>query len=205
MFYPTRYNHSLSVWDTTPHVPRELNATWNATYVSWYRNTLQKFNLKTRKSYDVFDNGLLIIVLNHVRWFSSTLKYFEIMHREIFRNILYCGENPDGHVIKESENTTGIKVSFVSAVIKDGYYLYRCLMQASRMGYNVSGHMIIADDTILYTWRIPPLNSNQVWSQRIFNFTCSKFPKWPWYRRFKAEFDKSMYALSKNMSSADSH
>ena len=203
-FYPRVSNNPTIPWDDMPHVPRDLKSVCNDSYVSRYEKTLQRFNGKRRKDNDVFDNGLMIIVFNHMDWFDSTIKYLEIMHRGMFRNIIYCGANPDGNIVKKAENTTGIKLSFLTAPISNGYYLYRCLIKASRMGYNVTGHFIIADDTILYTWHIPPLDASQVWAQTIFNFTCSKGTIWPWWRRFKPGFSKS-YEFLTNISHINTH
>ncbi|XP_014664227.1 PREDICTED: uncharacterized protein LOC106806714 isoform X2 [Priapulus caudatus] len=94
----------------------------------------------------LFDDILLIIIFNG--YHTDTIPILEVMYRPSFPNILYCGEfRPE----QDNRTFANIKYSFyaVPKMGLDGYNSYECTIGAIRMGYNVSGFLVIGDDVRL--------------------------------------------------------
>ncbi|XP_014664200.1 PREDICTED: uncharacterized protein LOC106806700 [Priapulus caudatus] len=94
----------------------------------------------------LFDDILLIIIFNG--YHTDTIPILEVMYRPSFPNILYCGEfRPE----QDNRTFANIKYSYyaVPKMGLDGYNSYECTIGAIRMGYNVSGFLVIGDDVRL--------------------------------------------------------
>ena len=85
------------------------------------------------RHWDSFHNVLVVVVFNFIQWFSTSLAALEVMHRAIFPNIVYCGEDAMGSVVKAAMKERGIQVSFIHAHMENGYTGYNCFSLATKM------------------------------------------------------------------------
>ena len=78
----------------------------------------------------------------------------------------------------------------MSTFLQHGRYLYGCLVQAHRMGYDVTGYLTVADDTLFNFWNFNSLETNHVWHEPMLDFNCSTgFDErghfWGWWHGYK--------------------
>ncbi|KAI9550520.1 hypothetical protein GHT06_005840 [Daphnia sinensis] len=87
---------------------------------------------------------------------------FEVVYREHFRNILYCGSPHDSIEIflRKYQLSEDRSFSFLPIHSK---YTYECLLGALEMGYNVDGWIMSTDDALINSWNIHQMNYSKLW------------------------------------------
>ena len=57
-----------------------------------------------------FENVLLVVVFNLIKWFGKSLGPLEAQHRPVFPNMVYCGEDPEGKLVWPAMKASGQQV-----------------------------------------------------------------------------------------------
>ena len=159
-------------------------------------------HLVESNNHHLFRDILLIIVFNKVEWMPESVKFLELMHRYFFPNIVYCGGECDQKCFNNIKNKTGLDFSFIDARLEGGVRGYQCLTRAVEMSYNVSGYLVIADDTLLKTWNIKQLNRDKIWLSDFESFNCSAKDEyeaeWEWWRnKYRPRAMSALHRLKK--------
>lgn len=107
-----------------------------------------------------FTNILLIVAMTAMRY--EMIPMFEVVYREHFRNILYCGSPHDSIEIflRKYQLSEDRSFSFLPIHSK---YTYECLLGALEMGYNVDGWIMTTDDALINTWNLHQMNFSKLW------------------------------------------
>lgn len=107
-----------------------------------------------------FKNVLLIVAMTAMRY--EMIPMFEVVYREHFRNILYCGSPHDSIEIflRKYQLSEDRSFSFLPIHSK---YTYECLLGALEMGYNVDGWIMSTDDALINSWNIHQMNYSKLW------------------------------------------
>lgn len=105
-------------------------------------------------------NVLLIVAMTAMRY--EMIPMFEVVYREHFRNILYCGSPHDSIEIflRKYQLSEDRSFSFLPIHSK---YTYECLLGALEMGYNVDGWIMSTDDALINSWNIRQMNYSKLW------------------------------------------
>lgn len=93
---------------------------------------------------------------------------FEVIYREQFRNILYCGDPHESIEIflRKYQLSEDRSFSFLPIHTK---YTYECVLGAIEMGFNVDGYIMTSDDALINSWNIPKLNTSTLWYGGDYN------------------------------------
>ncbi|XP_035827903.1 uncharacterized protein LOC118478424 [Aplysia californica] len=140
-----------------------------------------------------FHDVLLIVTFN---WpFYENVRYIEIMHRNLFPNIVYCGVQAEKFA--RDTKDIGRELSFIEAPIVYGHRGYRCTINAIQMAYNVTGYLAVGDDVILNTWKFRDLDKQKLWMTKPSIFSCQTGTNWYWWDRpgGKTELTNAMASL----------
>ena len=115
-------------------------------------------------------NVLLIIAMTALRY--ELIPVFEVVYREQFPNILYCGAPHDSidPYLRKYQVSEDRSFSFLPVHTK---YTYECVMGALEMGYNVDGYLMTTDDALINNWNIPSLNISQLWYSGDYSIQVS--------------------------------
>ena len=125
---------------------------------------------------------LLIIVFNFNDWYEENIKVLEVIYRKMFPNMIYCGSSSKKFLAATSKYNRNF--SYIEAPIYYGYFGYMCAMKAIEMRYGVSGYLMVADDMIVSTWKIPQLDSSKIWYVPQVRLNCDTGKSgWRWWRR----------------------
>jgi hypothetical protein len=113
-----------------------------------------------------FRNVLLIVAMTAMRY--EMIPMFEVVYREHFRNILYCGSPHDSIEIflRKYQLSEDRSFSFLPIHSK---YTYECLLGALEMGYNVDGWIMSTDDALINSWNIRQMNYSKLWYSGDYN------------------------------------
>ena len=105
-------------------------------------------------------NLLLIVAMNSLRY--DMIPMFEVIYREQFQNVLYCGSPHDSIEIflRKYQLSEDRSFSFLPVHSK---YTYECLLGALEMGYNVDGWIMTSDDALINSWNVPAMNNSKLW------------------------------------------
>ena len=132
---------------------------------------------------NVFNDVALVVMFNWPVY--KNVKYLEMMHREIFPVIVYCGDD----ISKFREQTKDIEqeLSFIEAPVVRGDRGYRCMVRVVQMRLNVSGFFMIGDDTLINVWKFKGLDKRKIWAAAPMTQKCStgnirqtQGTKWEW-------------------------
>lgn len=106
------------------------------------------------------NNILLIVAMTAMRY--EMIPVFEVVYREQFRNILYCGSPHDSIEIflRKYQLSEDRSFSFLPVHSK---YTYECLLGALEMGYNVDGWIMATDDALINSWNLHSMNYSKLW------------------------------------------
>jgi len=117
-------------------------------------------HLLPHQSQNPTSNVLLIVAMNSVRY--DLIPMFEVIYREQFRNILYCGDPHESIEIflRKYQLSEDRSFSFLPIHTK---YTYECVLGAIEMGFNVDGYIMTSDDALINSWNIPKLNTSRLW------------------------------------------
>lgn len=117
-----------------------------------------------------FKNILLIVAMTAMRY--EMIPMFEVVYREHFRNILYCGSPHDSIEIflRKYQLSEDRSFSFLPIHSK---YTYECLLGALEMGYNVDGWIMSTDDALINTWNVRHMNFSKLWYSGDYNTQVS--------------------------------
>ena len=117
-------------------------------------------HLLPHRSANPMHNILLIVAMTSLRY--DMIPMFEVIYREQFRNILYCGGPHDSIEIflRKYQLSENRSFSFLPMHTK---YTYECVLGAIEMGYNVDGYIMTSDDSLVNSWNIPQLNASRLW------------------------------------------
>ena len=139
----------------------------------------------TAQSSLVFHDVALVVMFNWPEY--DNVRYIEVMHRNLFPVIIYCGDNAN----KFANATMGIErgLSFIDIPVVKGDRGYRCMVGAARMSFNVSGFLLIGDDTLVNTWQFQGMDKSKVWMMEPNFQKCSSGTvkqsvsgtKWEWW------------------------
>ena len=117
-----------------------------------------------------FNNILLIVAMTAMRY--EMIPIFEVVYREHFRNILYCGSPHDSIEIflRKYQLSEDRSFSFLPIHSK---YTYECLLGALEMGYNVDGWIMSTDDALINSWNVRQMNFSKLWYSGDYNIQVS--------------------------------
>ena len=140
---------------------------------------------------------LLIIVFNTPHY--KAIPYLEILYRDAFPNILYCGPGQPNATSFDGEYT----FSFMSygetrVPFWDGAFNYECVTMAMRhFGRNYLGYLLVADDVMFNFWNIANLDFHHAWyvnkicgqigdvrtGKLCKDGECNILSDWMWFRK----------------------
>ena len=93
------------------------NANSQLTRVNNFCKDVKDFHLDVsvgQQRFDSFDNVLVIVVFNNLKWFDTSVPFLEASHRGFFPNMIYCGEDKDVEFFQKTLKSRNILVSFLS-------------------------------------------------------------------------------------------
>ena len=125
-----------------------------------------------------FSDILIIVTYNWPHY--TNVKFMEILHRQLFPNMVYCGSNAESFHA-ETKNLN-LQVTFIEAPVNYGMQGYHCMVRAMEMSYNVKGYLTVADDALINTWKFQDMDKDKVWyTQLVYPFNMTAGTPWMWW------------------------
>ncbi|KAK0040101.1 glycosyltransferase STELLO2, partial [Biomphalaria pfeifferi] len=149
--------------------------------------------------YDIF----LVIVFNKPGFYSN-VRYLDALYRDIFPNIIYCGDNA-AQFIEQTKNF-GKQFSFIEEPLDNGIVGYICAVRAIEMNFNVKGFLIMGDDVLFKHWTFLNITKDHFWTtfEGVHNYINISEPKhwWSWWNMNigKPAFYKTLEDFKSNQS-----
>ncbi|ESO03309.1 hypothetical protein HELRODRAFT_173594 [Helobdella robusta] len=171
--------------------------------VSAFMNLTKVINLA--KPWIQQPNVLLLIVFNYPHF--EIIPLLESIHRPLYPYILYCGSE-----MLKRNLTLLYRLSFVTYNQPYGHnagaFNYQCIMKAIRMGYDLDGIFLIADDIFIKTEliKVPTKNNKFCTSGILGNLklmkqcssltNCSNPMTWIWWGGFRSGLHRMFWDWS---------
>ncbi|XP_059151066.1 uncharacterized protein LOC131937552 [Physella acuta] len=159
------------------HVEKMVSMCDNLKYFSFY-----KMYESQRKNTSVFSETLLIVVFNFP--FYKNIRYLDAIHNQVFKYIVYCGENIN--LFLQETGDLGKTLTFIEVFVDKGIYGYMCAVKAMEMGYRVSGFLVAGDDVLFKPWVLMNMNQSQagITHRNILYMNTSEITNvWQWWGR----------------------
>ncbi|XP_059144923.1 uncharacterized protein LOC131932067 [Physella acuta] len=134
------------------------------------------------KNAQVFSDTLLVVIFNFP--FYKNVKYLDAIHSQVFKYIVYCGENIN--LFLQETGDLGKTLTFIEAFVDKGIFGYMCAVKAMEMGYRVSGFLVAGDDVLLKPWVLMNMKKDHAGITHHAKFymnTSETTSHWTWWGR----------------------
>ncbi|CAH1800318.1 unnamed protein product, partial [Owenia fusiformis] len=161
----TIYTRFFKFGSELPHISSNISKILNKVFQETCNNTKILSNMPVNsipmmppvRPYPI----VLVVSFNRYKYYD-TIPYIELLYRDYFENILYCGPSqpPEDLMIK-------FQMSYVlfeqPGNQLDGAYIYNCTMQAINMNYDARGILYMSDDALLKVESLVDYNMSAIW------------------------------------------
>ncbi|KAK6188902.1 hypothetical protein SNE40_004983 [Patella caerulea] len=147
----------------------------------------------------VVDDVLLLVVFNLP--FYKYVQWIHNMYSLKYSTMAYCGDSKE--LFLTATEHLNYSLTFIEEDVSAGFYIYQCVSAAIKIGYNVSGILMLSDDVLLNTWKTDELPKDRPWLHQVYTLHRDQSHNWynwrqPWGQKAFKSVWQELTDLSKN-------